>query len=140
MADIRVMPFVEQLVIDYLLTVDDVTTVIGQNVGTKLPGDKALPYVLVQRVGGSEAVREHLDAPRVQVAAYAASQATAWQVAALVRGALLVADRAEHALGVVTGVVGVLGPIWLPDPPTNRPRYVLDVLVYVHPHPVAAGS
>lgn len=140
MVTIRVLPFVEQLVIDYLLAVDEVTDLVGENIGTQLPGDKRLPFVRIERVGGSEVVREHLDAPRIQVSAYAATQPTAWQVAATVRGALLVADQATHELGVVTGVVGVLGPIWIPDPPTSRPRYLLDVLVYVHPHPVAAGS
>lgn len=136
---LRVMPFVEKLVIDYLLSIDELVDLVGDGgIGTVLPA--ARPFVRVSRVGGSEAVREWLDAPRIQFEAYADDQAEAWQVAALVRAAVQQIDRVQHDEGVVTAATVLLGPVWLPDPPTDRPRYILDVQLHVHPHPASTGS
>lgn len=131
---LRLLPFVEQLVIDYLLSVDEVETLVDEEIGTQLRANPSMPAIRLTRIGGRERVPLHLDGARLQIEAWADSQTTAWQVISTVRAAVAVMHEASHDLGVVTGTSIVLGPIWEPDPTTKKPRYLMDVLVFVHPH------
>ena len=49
----------------------------------------------------------------------------------------LVAMHGTQGAGVVAGVIETLGPTWLPDPDTFRPRYTASFEVRVHPVPAS---
>lgn len=136
---LRILPDVEQLVTDYLLTVDEVETLVGSNVGSRLSG---LPAIVVSRIGGSpDPIPLHIDRARIQIDAWTESEENggskglAHDIAATTLAALVEMVNVDHAAGVVCDVEPVLGPLWQPDPTTHRPRYVVDVIVVVHPVP-----
>lgn len=133
------MPFFEKLAIDHLRTVDGITAIVGDRVST----GKGAPYprVSVTRIGGGNTpIPAHLASPRLQFDCWGRdvqqrSQPETHALAALVQAAMLDAPNQPHVEGVVTDVVVVLGPVWQPDPQTNRDRYIVDVIVRAHPHP-----
>lgn len=133
MSPIRLLPDVEALTVNRLRASADVTALVGQRVGTTLY-DGLTPALKVTLVSGDERVRDHLDAPRVQVDAYGGTKADANDLARTARAAL-VAVSGAFAEGVVTAVRTLVTPWWNPDsgfePP--RPRYSFDVELTVHP-------
>lgn len=138
---LHILPFAEKLAIDYLKTVDEVTDIVG----TKISTTKGAPYprVSVTRIGGGDGViPAHLDPVRLQFDCWGSdvqqkSQSEAHALAQAVKAAMFAAvEYAGHEEGVVTDARCVLGPVWQPDPTTNRDRYLVDMLIRVHPHPV----
>jgi hypothetical protein len=132
----------ESLVARYLRTIAAVTALVEQRVFTEEPKLTKLPKVRLHRIGGVEAVGRWLDAPRIQVEAWAESKAIAHDVAATVKAAMhdmvgTFVSYIDGPQGVVTGVEESLGLQWLPDervkPP--KPRYVFEMVVFLHPKP-----
>lgn len=137
---LQLLPDAEMLIVDYLRTVDDIADEIGERVYTTIPPGPARtwPLVRVMRVGGAPVVPRWLDAARIQIDVFADDKQTANDIARIVQAALHDLPGV-HVEGVVTGVEdGVFH--WNPDPDTGQPSYTLDVLVYLHPNPGAAGS
>lgn len=133
-----ILPFAEKLVIDYLKTVDELTDLVGtKGVSTT----KAAPYprVSVTRIGGGDGtIPHHLDPVRLQFDCWGSgqqqqSQPDTHNLAQVVKAAMFAIVDAEHDEGVVTDARCVLGPVWQPDPQTNRDRYLVDFLIQVHP-------
>lgn len=137
---LHILADVERLVIQYLLLVTEVTELVGERVGSRK--DKPYPRITITRVGGSPgSIPAHLDSARIQLEAWAPDAADgggkglANQIARTVQAAMYDMVNVSHEEGVVTDVECVAGPIWVPDPVTNLPRYVLDFIVRVHPLP-----
>jgi hypothetical protein len=95
-------------------------------VDTEWPENLAenLPVVAVSRGGGGEGIRYVRDDPRMDIDVLAATKAEAHDLAQLVR-AHLTAARGTTQPGARIYDVGFTSMIWLPDPVTNIPRYVL---------------
>jgi hypothetical protein len=135
---LHVMADVERMVIQYLLTVDEVTDLVGEEIGSRK--DKPYPRLTVTRVGGSPGpIPAHLDAARIQVEAWApkpsdgGGKSSANEIARVAQAAMYDMVNASHEDGVVTDVECASGPLWVPDPITALPRYILDFIVRVHP-------
>jgi len=122
----------EELILAWLRDHASVAAIVEDRAFPAIPPDPTYPLLVVRRVAGRRIVRDRLDAPRIQIDAYAATKADAWELAATVQAALpeLVG---VHMQGVVTGVDEMIGPTWMPDPVTNQPRYTQDYMVYTHP-------
>lgn len=140
----RLLPDAEELVIAYLLASDDIAALVGERVFPELPQDQdEWPILLVERVGGLPAAERHLDAPEIELQAWADTKAEARTLAATAQAVLqeLVgiqpppAPSGPPAIGVVSGIEHVNGLQWVPDPETGRPRYVFEIRVFVHPPP-----
>lgn len=136
---LHILVDVERLVIQYLLGVSEVTAMVGTRVGSRK--DKPYPRLTVTRVGGSPgAIPAHLDAARIQVEAWAPAESDgggkglASSIARTASAAMYDMVNASLEGAVVTDVRCVLGPIWVPDPVTHLPRYLLDFIVRVHPY------
>ena len=104
---------------------------------SSIPGKGQYPLTVVVRAGGTPAERHALDAPRIQVEAWGDEANTKSEVFDLSREAWRLILEAEgetvEAAGErvqITGIVPEIGPQWLPDPPTKRPRYLFSLRVY----------
>lgn len=138
---IRLAVDIEKLVIDYLLDVDEVTDIVDDRIGSKR--DAPYPRLVIGRVGGNRrSTAGWVDRARIQVEAWTdvppeGSKPAANLLARTAEAALLDIVNHFHEAGVVTNAQSVLGPVWQPDPKTARPRYIVDVIVGVHPHPTS---
>jgi len=102
-------------------------------IGTEIPADPTFPVVRVVRVGGTPAVAGWLDVARLQIDVYHTTKQAAQNLARLVQAALDDLPGTRPAAVVTAVEPGVF--YWNPDPPTGRPAYTFDVLVYLHPIP-----
>lgn len=133
---VTLLPDIERLLSQFLRDQDEIDTLVDDRVYTALPKDPTWPLLLVRRVAGAPRLSRplHVDAPIVQLDAYADTKAAAHELMATARA--VIAERVEgtHALGVVSGVTfGSMS--WLPDPSYTpaRPRFVGDMTLTVHP-------
>jgi hypothetical protein len=125
------MPDVEMVAIDLLAEVlDDAVTV-----GSEWPEDLAqhLPVVAVTLgPGGGSAIKAVTADRGLDIDVLASSKAEARDLAALVSAHLLAAQGTVRPGARIYGVEET-SLIWLPDPVTNIPRYVLVMSMVVRP-------
>lgn len=136
---LRVLPDAELLTVAWLQTIDELANLYA-GVYTEIPASPALPLIRVMRVGGTPAVRQHLDVARLQIDVYAdrGEKQAAHDLARLVQAAMHTMPGV-HDEGVVTCVEdGVFR--WNPDEAAGWAGYTADYLVYLHPNPGDAGS
>lgn len=116
----------------HLLADATVTAQVGTRVyGFDLPADPTYPAVRLTRIGGAADFEGHIDSAVVQVDVFGTTRTDATDAMEAVRQSL-------HAMAgifgsdVVSKVVELTGPGWLPDPRTDRPRWTWDVQLYAH--------
>lgn len=111
----------------------------GRNLGTGVtvgtsrpPGTLAGPFVRVNRIGGIPAVKWAVDAPRLQVDTWAATQKLARDTAVAVEAAMY--EMPFNVVGV-SDVGTDLGLTWQPDDveTPSQPRYIQGFVVYIRP-------
>lgn len=135
-------PDVEAIVINYLLGRAEVTAIFGTRIGTELDltGPAPLPALRIGTVGGVVGTPRRLDGTSIQLESWADDRITARDGLAATRAVLLEEGAGSivgtHAgLGVVTGTSDGQLPRPLPDPETDRPRWLCVLYVYAHPLP-----
>lgn len=128
------MPDGELAVIQALRADAAVTTLVDTRIYTEVPANPAWPLVVVRRIGGAPSPRHplHRDTATVQVDAYADTKQAARQLVATCQTAMHAAAGSTVDEAHI-GHVASLSLRWLPDDPTDRPRYVLDMRVDTHP-------
>jgi hypothetical protein len=91
------------------------------------------PLASVLLVSGEERVRNHLDAATVQIDAWGDTREQADTLARTIR-AVLLEMPGQHQGGVVTAVITLVAPRWLPDETVEkpRPRYTMDMQIVYH--------
>jgi len=135
---LRVLPDAELLTVTWLAGIDEIADPYAAAIGTEIPVAPTLPIIRVLRIGGSPAVRQHLDVARLQIDVWADSKQEAHDLARLVQAAIHEMGGV-HDEGVVTAVEdGVFH--WNPDDATGWAGYSADYLIYLHPNPGDAGS
>lgn len=137
------MPSAEALVVEYLKADASIAALVGTRVSTELPSTPTFPLLTVTLFGGIEKLPRHLHDSYVQLLAWGRSSDQGGKADAdlLIRTAqavMLEADTVAHSRGVVTYVRTVQDPRWFPDDAVtpSRPRYLCEVSVTVHPHPL----
>lgn len=132
------LPDAELLVTAFLRQEESVTSQVGDNIFTELPGGfSAWPAVRVVRIGGSPAFQPLvLDQPLVQVDVWGGPKRTAVQVAEAIRSAL--AERLPFVLPTVGTLGGVerFGSLrYSPDPTYDpaRPRWTFEAVLVTRP-------
>lgn len=110
--------------------------VTGGRVHSSVPARPVYPLTTVERLGGLPPERHRLDGARIQVAVWGDSKSVVRDAAELARRVLHQSEGSIHAdfRCFVTGVEDELGLSWLPDPDTNRDRYIFAVVMYAHDH------
>jgi len=101
---------------------------------SSVPAKPTYPLVTVARTGGTPAVRQYLDAPRIDVNVWGNSKSEAYDLSAACRKALMEMEGqrvTDPVAAFVAGVDDVIGATFLPDETTARDRYVFSVTVYL---------
>ena len=129
---------VERLVSAALRSSPAVTALVDQRVYTELPKRAEWPLVRLTRIGGGPtATPAVLDAARLQFDAYGGSKAQARELAATIIGVIDAELVGEHDGGESTVTATRPGTLrYTPDPTFDppKPRYIVDVQVYVRPN------
>lgn len=140
---VTLLPDAEALMTSFLRAQPEVSTIVGSKVTTAIPeaptppaADNRFPRVRVRRIAGFAVLNHplHVDAPLVQLEAYAQTKGAARLLIETCRAVLAERVIGAHATGVVSDVrFGAMS--WLPDedftPP--KPRYVADCTITIHP-------
>jgi hypothetical protein len=134
--DLRDLPDVETLLVEYLKTDVALSEIVGAKVSSPdLPSSfKAEERVRFFYVGGSSPTPDtnHVENALLQFDCYGSTAIKAFDVARKTLSALLRSPAATFAGMVVTKAQKSLGPVYDPDPDTDAPRYRLDVILTVH--------
>lgn len=106
---------------------------------TSLPNNPDYAVVIAKSLPSRPAERHRLARARIQVEAWGNSKSEAHDIAQEARVALHEAegqtfdvDDGAPVDAFITGVDDVLAPGWMPDPVTNKDRYIFIVHLYVH--------
>lgn len=125
-------PDIEAAIMLAMRTAD--STPFGTNVHPSIPASATYPLLRVQRLGGPAAVRERLDAARIQLDAYGDNKGDAFD--SIERARQIMFEIEGTTLDTfscfVTGVTMEVGATWLPDTVTGRDRYTASFVVYAH--------
>lgn len=133
MAPLALIPDVEQLAANYLRTVPEITAIVGTRVYTAVPPAPVVwPLLRLERIGGTVEPLGWLSLGRLQVEAWADEKPDALDLARTALAVLLDLSGIRGE-GVVSVVRQDLPLLWLPDPDTNRARYLFGVAIYAHP-------
>ncbi|MDP8971148.1 MAG: DUF3168 domain-containing protein [Actinomycetota bacterium] len=102
------------------------------NIFRAMPIGSPLPSVVLSRVGGAPPRRSDmpLDVARISFDCWAADRTTAADIARELVGAcenLSQAGAYTHAAGILLAAE-VVSHIWVPDPESDTPRYVVDAM------------
>lgn len=127
---LTVFPDAEAVTIGLLAGVLDPAVTVD----SEWPEDLAehLPVVAVSRAGGATLLRHVTDQARLDIDILDATKAGAHDLAQLVRGHLFAARGTVHTGARIYGVDDT-SLIWLPDPTTGLPRYVLVMDLVIRP-------
>jgi len=106
----------------------------GVNVFRAMPNKAPLPSIVLSRVGGAPPARVTLpqDNARISFACWAASRDEAAGLAAQLVDELGALGETGGWGPTVTGHLSaaeVLSLVWVPDPASDTPRYVVDAIV-----------
>lgn len=131
------LPDAERLLVAFFLAQEEIVDAVDQRVFTVVP--KVVPddpFIKVSRVAGAPVVSRPLmlDQALIQIDSYGGRKVVAHDNAELVRRVIHARILGRHDLGVVTSFrFGSLS--WLPDDayPPGRPRYIVDVDLFVRP-------
>lgn len=127
---------VENLAKTWSLTTDVAPLVArpgGFNIYLAMPALSPLPAVVISRVGGGPARRKDLpeEVSRISFSCWAASRAQAGEISRVLVGELETLARTGgwESAGTILAAGEVVSVIWLPDPDSDTPRYIVDALV-----------
>lgn len=126
-------PDAEGAVLDWLLEHPRMIAAGNKGVWFGVPsGTPPKPFITLARVGGGPVNGEiPLDQARISFSVWAGSKIAAASVAGVlveVLHAMRTTPLREDAVGRGASDISVL---WLPDPETKTPRYMVDATVYV---------
>jgi len=132
------LPDVEAMLVEHLNSAPGVTELAGAGkVSTEMPADPQLPRIRVTLTGGSPQIPGWLHAPRVNLEAFAETKAEAFDlIAAAVEAAEALTDTIAGGM-VINLCEQETGLSWSPDPFTDTPRYLVGLVLFVHPDPYA---
>jgi len=132
-SEVIVFPDVQALLCDYLRDRLAEHGYAGIFVGSKVPIDRPDEFIRVMVVGG-ERRSVKIDAPRLVVESWAATEESAADLAAIVRGLIFALDQYNDVQ--VYNVNETQRPTNLPDPKTSHERFTATYIVPVEGHAI----
>lgn len=138
MTIIRSFVDAEDVVKDWLLTTSVaplVTVGASAKIFLAMPKGAPLPAVLLSRVGGTsmQGSDTPIDAARISFSVWAANRPQAKTIKLALLGEIESIGYQPEYVGSVGRIKAaeLLTDLWLPDPETDTPRYVVDATMYV---------
>lgn len=136
MAELTLLPDVEQLLSAFLRDQPEVAAIVGERVYTTLPAAKEYPLVRLTRFGGSPSFSRPLwlDNAQVQFDCYGGPKKLANTLAETVRAAMATRLPGSHDDGYVSRVTfGALS--YQPDDTLEpaHPRFIFTCAITAHP-------
>lgn len=130
------LPDAEDLAKAWLLTTGT-AELVSDKVFMAVPKGDPLPCIVLRRVGGAPS-RSHVpqDAPRISFDVWAANRPAAKSILRDLVDDLLDLDSVQYTsveVGGRIGAVEVVSSLWLPDPVSDRPRYIVDAVLQILP-------
>lgn len=136
MSDLPVQPSLEAVLVAALKAQTSLDATFGNRISTKLPTAPIYPALTLRRSGSFRPVERWLTAITVEFAVWGdTGSEPATEEAADLAESVVLGLVGPYDAAVVTGVEPVLGPRNIPDPETDRPRYIFEVRVFSHPVP-----
>lgn len=132
---LEIMPDDELAIIQYLRGVPEVTALVpGTRITSDLPDKPIYPVVLIQRVGGTPLVWQHIDEPAIQIDVVGGTRYECKKLALTVRAAILSIANYVVPEAVLSSAYEEVGPAWLPDtiPIPPIPRFTSRYRVLIH--------
>lgn len=133
MPAVDVFPNVEAIVGEVLR--DANISGLSTRVYSGVPKTPTYPLITVKRIGGVPVERHRLDRARIQIDVWGENKGQALTIASTARSVLIGIEGqsfTDPVVGTVTAVDDDLGLTWLPDPVTDRDRYIFGVSVIAH--------
>lgn len=131
------IPDVEAMLVSYLAADSAVIAAVGANaVSTEIPPGATMPRVRITLTGGSPEIPGWLHAVRVNVEAFAETKPQAFDVIATVVERTEALTNSRRSSIVISLAEQETALAWSPDPLTETPRYIVGMLLVVHPDPV----
>lgn len=132
---VPLLPDVTQLAIDALLAQSPVTALVGTRIYPRIPDTPTWPLLRVSVVDEIER-QWHTGLARVQVDCWGAGNTLTDEQQARTIARTLVSVhrdlRGAYASGRISNT-GLGAVVPAPDPDNGRPRFVVDLLLHVHP-------
>ncbi len=117
----------------------ELRTTLSARVYSSIPTNPVWPLITVKRIGGTPADRVRLDRANIQIDVWGNNKSEARDLADSARVKLhamepkVCTTGAGYPVnGIITGIADTFGLTWLPDPLTDRDRYIFAVYVYAH--------
>ena len=117
----------------------ELRTQLSARVYSSIPENPTFPLIIVKRIGGIPSDRIRLDSASLQIEIWGNSKSEAFDLAASARKTVFGLEPKVCTTGagypvnaIVTGVSDSLGLTWLPDPVTDKDRYIFGLLVFAH--------
>lgn len=131
-------PDVEAMLVEYLANASAIVQIAGAGkVSTEMPSDPVFPRIRLTLTGGTPEVRGWLFAPRVNVEAFADTKEVAFDLIATAIDEAEKLTNTQRAGMVISFCEQETGISWSPDPFTDVPRYLVALVLFVHPDPDA---
>ncbi len=131
-----VLPDIIGPTVTYLNSLSEVTALVGNRIGTRLPEREVWPAVRLDPIGGFTLIEFRLDQPALQVHACATTDILAMTVARTLRAALYAMAGYQTADCVIVDVT-TSSPQLLPDesrtPPVSHATFTATVAVRPNP-------
>lgn len=135
MTEVVLLPYIEKLLVDFLLAQPEIEALVSDRVYTELPESKAFPLVRIHQFGTLPARNPRwLETSTVQIEAYGGTKNTAHTIAQTCAGVMQARLQGSHDEGVVTGVT-FTGFADISDETFTpaKPRWLFVAQVTAHP-------
>lgn len=119
-----VLPDSQVIAVQHLIGVSEIAAIVSTRVYRDLPQNPTYPLLRVFRIGGSPALQRRLDAASLQLEAWANTISDASGLARKAQAAMWELQSTVTPYGVVADVRDTLGLQYLPDPVTNKSRFI----------------
>lgn len=130
------IPDVEAMLVGYLSADAEVIAAVGADaVSTEIPPGAAMPRIRLTLSGGDPTIPGWLHNVRVNIEAYADTKPAAFDaIAAVLERAEALTNTIQSGI-VISVCEQETALAWAPDPLTELPRYIVGIILTVHPKP-----
>jgi hypothetical protein len=129
----HILADVEYATREWLRVLPSITALVGTRVHFGIPANATFPLIVITRVGGGPDLYLPIDRARLSLSCWGQTKQSAARVAQLVASEIRELDNTAMGADAVGFAGSVASIIWLPDPTSGTPRYVVEAGLSVRP-------